>query len=150
AVAGGHHRVRDAARDAAVVEAHVRVAVERPDGIRVRTDAALRTAQTSLPFGGQRRHAAVRRIRHEPHTAVLALEGVEDQVRRRTKAAGEFRPGDAGVELLVALLVDRLQLRGSEVLRALALELRRTLERRPRLVVVAEHAADVGIAPRGL
>ena len=68
-------------------------------------------------------------------------------MRRRTQAAGELGARDARVELLGPLLVDLRELGRRDVFLPPSLELRRPLERRPRLVVVAVDAADVGIAP---
>ena len=77
-VDGREDHVREAARDAAIVEAHVFVAVERPDRIGVGAHTALRTAQPLLPFRRQRRDLTVGRIGDEPHAAVATLERVED------------------------------------------------------------------------
>src|SRR5687768_11987322 len=78
AVTGWHHRVGNTARDAAIVEAHVEPTVERTARVGVGADAA-----SAAPRGrvGTARNAAVRRIDDEPGAAVLAIEGVEDEMR---------------------------------------------------------------------
>src|SRR5580765_6772224 len=154
AVAGRHHRRRDAARDATIVEAEILVAVERSDRVDVAADAAAkasgRPARALAGFVCQRRNPAVWRIDDEPGRAVPAVEGVEDQMCGRTQTARELGPGDSGVELLVAPLVGRREFLGRDVLELLAVELRRALDRDSGLVVVRINALELRVAPRRL
>ena len=116
AVAGRHHRVRDAARDAAVVEAHVEVAVERPARVLVRADAA--GARPRVRFGRARRDLAVLGIRDEPGALVVAIERIEDQVRRRRDAAAPRFAVDLRFEAPIALRDDLGDLLGRDRRRA--------------------------------
>src|SRR4051812_2747952 len=69
-------------------------------------------------------------------------------MRRRTEAAGKLGARHAGVELFGPLLIELLHFGRRDVFEPLAVEDRRPLEGRPRFVVVAVNAAQVGIAPR--
>jgi hypothetical protein len=133
AVAGWHHRIRNAARDAAIVQTHVEPAIERPARVRVGAHAACASPRRSVSASW---NTAVRWIDDEPCPAVLAIEGVEDEMRRRPESARELRAAHAFDELLVALLDDRLQLLGRDISKRLARELRRPLHRRTGLIVV--------------
>jgi hypothetical protein len=123
----------------------------RADRIDVAADPAAQAGRPLLRalscLVGQRRHRAVGRVDNEPRRAVPAIEGIEDQVRRRAQAAGELRPRHTGVELLGAPLVGLGEFGGRDVLDPPSGELGRPLERHPRLVVVAVDAGDLRITP---
>ena len=68
------------------------------------------------------------------------LERIEDEMCWRTDSPGEFRTGNAGVELLVSLFIEGCELLRSHVLDSSAFELRRPLERHPGLIVIAVDA----------
>ena len=70
------------------------------------------------PHIGPPRDPAIRRIDDEPRPLVLAIEGVEDEMRRRAETAGELFTADALDETLVALLDDLLEFLGRDVCRA--------------------------------
>src|SRR5262249_56541392 len=108
------------------------------------------TPRALTSFVRQRRHAAIRWIDDEPRRAVPSIKGIENQMRRGSKAAGEFRPGDAGVELLVPSRVGGRQLLRRDVFDFLAVEFSRPLERDSGLVVVRVDALELRVAPRRL
>src|SRR4029078_1035597 len=139
-----HHRARNAARYAAVIKTPVGVRVRRPSTFA----RVLQRCRTLLRLLGQRRHAAVGRIRDEPCAAVrceVILEPVH-RARRSRKLAERWVALD---RLLLALLRDLRELFGREAVEGGGRELRGPLERDAALVTIVVGAGDRGIAPGG-
>src|SRR6516162_1975870 len=75
AIPDRHHRVRNAPRNAPIVQTEVLVSAERPVRNDVAAEAPRDTAHALLRLCRQRRHLAIGRIDDEPRPAVPALEG---------------------------------------------------------------------------
>src|SRR5262249_39070226 len=106
-----------------------------------------RPRRGALPrFVRQRRHMAVRWIRHEPGAAVVRKHVLEPVNR-----APELGAVAVGLDPLLASVVPQLlELGLRDVLDTTSLELRRPLEGDQAFVVVRVHPCDIRIAPHGL
>src|SRR4029077_17397300 len=114
-------------------------------GVRVRRPSTLarvlERGRTLLCFLGQRRHAAVGRIRREPCAAVRC-EVILEPVHRARRARELAERRVALDRLLLTLLRDLRKLLGREAVQRAPRELLWPLERDPALVTIVVGARD--------